>query len=327
MNIGATPVRAALVATAFLAVSGAAATAGAPSKTDRLPDRHFVGVRDAHTPRPGGGSTSSLSYHGGAVETVPVVYLSYWGSEWSTGFNTCDTAQNCYTSGQAQTYIDDFFANVGGSAWMATQTQYCQNAAYGATSCAKAHRAVYITNPANQLVLASGVWNDPTTVPAQPTQTDLADAAGRAAAHFGYNAGATYIILTPTQKSESGFGTSFCAWHSSTASSQGTIAYAYVPYLPDAGGACGRNFVNAVDDSSGRGFFDGFSMVAGHEYAEAVTDPQPSSGWINASGLETGDLCVWNAASANVTLGGTDYAVQPLWSNAANRGSGGCVLN
>lgn len=39
-----------------------------------------------------------------------------------------------------------------------------------------------------------------------------------------------------------GFGTQWCAWHSSTTSSYGNIAHTNLPYITDAGASCGANF-------------------------------------------------------------------------------------
>lgn len=122
------------------------------------------------------------------------------------------------------------------------------------------------------------------------------------------------MVFTPSGKSMQGFGTQWCAWH---ASSSNSLAYAYIPYMPDAGAACGMNFVNHSS-----GYFDGFSIVAGHEYAEAQTDPYPNSGWLDRNGEESADKCAWSTLSGIISLPGGDYAVQPLWSNAKN----GCVL-
>jgi serine protease len=99
-----------------------------------------------------------------------------------------------------------------------------------------------------------------------------------------------------------------------------------MPYQADAGSACGENFVNPTNDSYGNGYFDGFSVVGGHEYAEAQTDPVTSSGgyaWEDARGSEIGDKCAWSPGSGDITLGSNYYAVQPLWSNA----NSGCVMS
>jgi serine protease len=184
-----------------------------------------------------------------------------------------------------------------------------------------------VTNPAGQL---GGTWNDTRAVPSSPTQSQIAAEAVAAASHFGYSATANYMVFTPTGMSSSGFGTRWCAYHSSTSSGSGTVAYTYMPYVPDAGASCGMNFVNGTSDSFGHGYFDGFSIVGGHEYAEAATDPFPNTGWLDGAGAENGDKCAWIAsgqgASQNVTLGANYYAVQSLWSNAFNGGAGGCVV-
>jgi hypothetical protein len=257
---------------------------------------------------------NNLSSRGGPIQRTPVIYISWWGPEWSSGFTT-----GGYTGAQAQTYVSDFFGNIGGSSWNNVVTQYCQNVPSGTQNCASFSGAQYITNPSGQL---HGAWNDTTAVPTSPTQTDIANAAKRLSAHFGYSANATYMVFTPHGKSMNGFATQWCAWHSSTSSSSGTVAYAYIPYQPDAGASCGVNFINA-NNSYGNGWFDGFSVVAGHEYSEAETDPFPNSGWLDRQGAENADKCAWSSQSGNIHLGSHDYAVQPTWSNRTS----GCAMS
>jgi hypothetical protein len=253
--------------------------------------------------------------HGGAIQRTPKVYISWWGPEWASGFST-----GGYSSATAQTYNINFFTNVGGSAWNNIVKQYCQNVASGTQYCSTVSGAVYITNPTGQF---QNAWNDTTAVPASPTQSQIAAAAVRLQQHFGaLDPNATYMVYTPHGKSMSGFGTQWCAWHSSTTVGAGPLAYAYIPYLPDAGASCGANFING-NNSYGNGYFDGFSVVAGHEYSEAETDPFPNSGWLDRQGAENADKCAWSASSGNITLGSHVYAVQPTWSNA----TGGCAMS
>jgi serine protease len=257
---------------------------------------------------------NNLSSHGGAIQVTPKVYISWWGPEWGSGFSS-----GGYSSAQAQTYNTGFFSNVGGSGWNNVVKQYCQNVPSGTQNCASVAGAQYITNLASQF---AGAYNDTTAVPSSPTQTDIFNAAKRAATHFGYDPEGTYLIYTPHGKSMNGFGTQWCAWHSSGSTSSGPLAYGYIPYMPDAGVSCGANFINA-NNSYGNGYFDGFSVVAGHEYSEAETDPFPSSGWVDRNGAENADKCAWSASSGNISLGGHSYAVQPTWSNA----TGGCAMS
>jgi serine protease len=270
-------------------------------------------VEHARPSKPG---VSNLMSKGGPIQQVPKVYISYWGPEWAGGGFTTGG----YTSAQAQTYNNDFFSNVGGSGWNNVVKQYCMGVASGTQTCPSS--ATFITNPTGQL---KGTWNDTTAVPSSPTQTDIANAAARLVAHFSGGTpdpNATYMVYTPSGKSMSGFATSWCAWHSWATVSGVKMAYAYIPYMPDAGSSCGRNFRNS-NNSYGNGWFDGFSIVAGHEYSEAETDPFPSSGWVDRQGAENADKCAWSSASANITLGAHVYTVQPTWSNA----TGGCAMS
>ena len=267
--------------------------------------------------RKGGGGSTNLTYHGGTggsgvVTGADGVYLVYWGSQWSSD-----------PSGEAAIQ-QNFFNHVGGSSWNNSVTQYCQGVASGTTYCNGAGTAA--SNPANVL---KGVWYDNTSAaPSSPTQSQLAAEAVRAAAHFGNTAAGSnntvqYVINTATGNNSSGFGTQYCAWHSSTSSSYGNIAYTNFPYVTDAGASCGAGFVNPGTTT------DGITIVGGHEFAETESDIFPSTGWIDGSGKENGDKCAWissgQGASANVLLNGVSFPVQSLWSNAFNSGAGGCV--
>src|SRR5712692_175329 len=191
----------------------------------------------------GGGGGVLLASHGGAIEQSPSVYITYWGPQWASGFTT-----GGHTSAQAQSYVQGFFGNVGGSSWANSSAQYCQGVAAGTTNCAGMASAVFVTNPSMQL---AGVWNDTSPVPSRLGTSSIAGEALRAVTHFGYHVNADYMVFTPSGLSTSGFGTQFCAWHSFTSSSSGPVSFANIPYQPDAGAACGQNFVN------GNGYFDG----------------------------------------------------------------------
>lgn len=280
---------------------------------------HYLKIKEAHPAHHRGGTL--LFAHGGSIETSAAVFIDYWGPQWTAGFST-----GGYTSAQARAYVQAFFSNVGGSSWANSTTQYCQGVASGTTVCQTG--AVHPTNPKGEL---AGTWSDPTALPPTVRDADIASAALRAVAHFGYNANANYMVFTPSGHSTNGFKTTYCAYHSSTSSSSGPVSFSYMPYQPDAAGSCGMNFVNPTNNSFGNGYFDGFSIVGGHEYGETITDPFPSNGWLDGSGAENGDKCAWvssgQGAAANVALGGSSFAVQSLWSNAFNSGTGGCVLS
>jgi hypothetical protein len=330
-------------------VGAGAATSGTPLTNPK----HFFWAQ-GQAPAAGvdtNALTNDLIYHGGnagagaiGVEQKPAVYLVWWGPEWAgQGFTTEDTSGAMYSSKTLQTYLQSFFQNVGGSHWANIQTQYCADALPGATNCVGG--AGFVTNPKSQL---KGVWTDPSPVPsdivtlglAQNLVDDpIASEAVRAVQHFGYNPQATYIILTPP----TAIGTGepyYCGYHTQTSTVDGLgnterIQYAFIPWLnqnwPGIGtGGCGMHNVNAKSDAFGNGVFDGYSIVTGHEYAEAVTDPDNfasvQDGWNDYQTSENGDKCAW-IDTQNIALATHQFAVQPLWSNEAFDATGnGCVV-
>jgi serine protease len=249
--------------------------------------------------------SNNLSYRGGVggigVETVPKVYLVLWGSQW-TGNDP---------SGEAS-LLQGFFGHAGGSPWLNSVTQYCQGVASGTITCGSSGQ--HAGNPTGIYV---STWADSGSVaPTHPTQSQLAAEAVKAAGHFGNtssssNTSVQYVVATATQNSASGFGTQYCAWHSSTSSSYGNVAYTNLPYITDAGASCGAGF-------NGLGPTAGVTIVGGHEMAETITDQFPNGGWLDRNGEENGDKCAWTSGTSNQSMGGSSFAVQPLWSNATS---------
>jgi hypothetical protein len=258
---------------------------------------------------------SNHSYQGGVggsgVETSPKIYLVLWGSQWSSD-----------PSGEAA-ILQNFYSDAGGSSWLNSVTQYCQGVASGTINCGSSGQ--HAGNPAS---IFAGMWADnASTAPSKPRQSQLAAEAVRAAQHFGNNSASSnasvqYVIATSHGNSSTGFGTQYCAWHSSTSSSVGNVAYTNLPYMTDAGASCGANF-------NGLGAKAGITIVGGHEMAETITDQFPNGGWLDSGGAENGDKCAWissgQGASASVTMNGSSFPVQSLWSNASSGGQ--CVLS
>ncbi|MGE5232030.1 MAG: hypothetical protein ACM3NS_09830 [Deltaproteobacteria bacterium] len=282
--------------------------------------RTVEAVAAAHAKGPpfGGGSGSiNLSYRGGVggigVEHTPTVYLVFWGSQW----NNNDPSDEAHI-------LQQFLSGVGGSPWLNSVTQYCENVLSGTVFCNGAG-----TPAGNPSGILAGVWYDnATAAPTHPKQSQLAAEAVNAAIKLtgsGSNDNTQYVIATATGNNSSGFGHQYCAYHSYTSSSTtGNVAYTNLPYITDAGASCGADF-------NGLGPNAGITIVEGHELAETITDQFPSGGWLDGNGSENGDKCAWissgQGAAADITLGTGTFAVQSLWSNAFNNDAGGCVLS
>ena len=194
-----------------------------------------------------------------------------------------------------QAYLNRFLSSVGGTSWLSTVNQY---------------------GGGSQAGMLGGTWSDSHAVPSAPSDAQIQAEASAAATHFGTGTSANVeiVVATPSGHSTPGFGSRWCAYHGKVGA-RPNVTYTDLPYITDAGTNCGRGSVNG-----GAGLLDGVSIVEGHELAETITDPLLNA-WIDAGGNEIGDKCAWYQLG-NVTLNGNRFAMQPLWSNAAN----GCVM-
>jgi serine protease len=355
---------AAVVAFAGIAVMPARADGPvAPDAPLNLNGRHVFwanGVRTVANSDPSS-LASNLIYHGGAIQKSPKVYLTFWGKEWTDSSNPSytipvkDPQGKPYTLARLQAYITKFMNGLGGTGWNNIQTQYCQGGQIGDLSCGAG--TVAITNAKS---LVAGVWTDGASADepapvidtlglAENVVTDpVATEALRASDHFGStDPDATFFVFLPPGRVVTGsqpYG-EYCGYHTQVTTTDGSgIRYANIPYILDtdlfAGphvGSCGMNYVNKANTVFGNGIFDGFSIVVGHEYAEAVTDPDNmvdvQDGWNDAQTSENGDKCAWidpgsgQGASQNLKLRTGTFAVQSMWSNAFDHGAGGCVVS
>jgi hypothetical protein len=129
---------------------------------------------------------------------------------------------------------------------------------------------------------------------------------------FPANVTITFLSGTTTQTS----CVQFCGYHSAA-----PIGGLYVPYavLPDLEtGPC-----QSTCSTTGHASFIDETSVRTHEIAESMTDAQPSSSatepyarpaaWADEVCGEVGDIC--NFQEASVSLNGTTWTVQQLWSN------------
>jgi serine protease len=254
--------------------------------------RHgVIPQRGAHSGavRPNAAAASGgLIYNGGPVQHQVTVYLVFWGNQWDSDSNGVEQ------------YQTNLFNGLGTSSdnWSTVTSQYTDNSGSGPTF--------------NGSVLG-GTWvDDSAAAPSNAAQADIAAEADAGAAHFGVSGpDVQIVVMSPSGTSPDGFPNSgFCAWHDYN----GNVSYTNMPYVLDAGTSCGANSVQSQ--------LDGFSIVGGHEYAESLTDPQPSSGWVASDGSENGDLCAWQNLGT-VSLPSGTFAMQPTWSNAV----GGCAMS
>jgi serine protease len=254
-----------------------------------------------------------MTWHSGTVQHNPHVYLVLWGPNWSTDPNQQASA----------TYLKKFYAGLGVKSqdnWSTITSQYADST--GA--------------PAFNGSVSVIAFNDTSIPPTGATDTQIATEADAFASthNIADLNDAQIVVATQSGTCPVGFaapcnGTSgtYCAYHSAT--SNGT-PYTNLPYIPDAGTACGKDFVNPTPGGDN----DGWSIAGGAEYADTITDPFPPNGWIDSndsSGGGIGDKCAGilpgtPGGAFNLTLPTGTFAVETLWSNAAlSSGANGCV--
>jgi len=285
-----------------------------------------------------------LSYGGGedgiGVTTgSPKVYLVSWGSQWGTP--TTDTQGNVHLSGDGNGMaprLQQLFEGIGtaNELWSGVTTQYCEGITKGAQSCPD--NSAHVGYPTGGAL--AGVWVDSGAAePAAADPRQIGLEAIAAASHFGNtnaaaNRNAQYVVVSSHGLMPDNFPKAgFCAWHDWNGdgsfpggpiqSTVGDIAFTNLPYVTDAAGSCGENFVHPGAD----GVLDGVTIVEGHEYAETITDQNPSGGWNDAGGEENADKCAWlnSGPGAIVAVPFTtgSFAMQSTWSNDGS----GCQMS
>jgi hypothetical protein len=68
-----------------------------------------------------------------------------------------------------------------------------------------------------------------------------------------------------------------------------------MPFTPEQGAGCGGNSVNASNDVFGNGYPDSSTLAGGHEYGEAVAEPDTwptQDGWNPTAGAAACAACL-----------------------------------
>jgi hypothetical protein len=279
-------------------------------------------------------SIDEATYRGGFVDDLPQVNLIFWGSWWVTNV---DTAPKVISE------LQNEFKGLTGSSWAQTVTQYC-GLDIGSD---QPQIANFSCGSSCSSTLLSGSVFDPYDPPPAPTGQDLADETERGIELSISERGAgsvgdvNMIITPPGVVPQSDTANNDCGSHGAGYANyngfQGLLVnWANVPY--------GRIVSDPSRCQPHGNPADGLSLVAGHEWAENVTDPYPDMGsilpgWAGVvsatSSSEIGDLCEPDQTNLSgktvdaswVPLSTGKFWMQQLWSNEAGPSSlqGKCV--
>ncbi len=268
--------------------------------------------------------SGGILYHGGGVMlgTVPV-YVIYYGT---------------FTVATTQPIINAFLGGLSGTSQYRVNTTY-DDSSNGTGTFISGHLSFSVPSSVFQDSGASqGTSIGTSTVPkivqyALNPSTPL---------HLPAISDAVYIVITAPDIKVSGFCTSYCAYHTSSAaiaSINGTpipIRYALVPDPSQRCTRCDGNFaMGETTTPTGDAGADEMVDSIMHELSESVTDPDGKS-WFTSNGEEDGDLCNFvygsnlptvNGASYNATWEGYNYLIQEIWRNNPNPALQVCAVS
>jgi len=280
---------------------------------------------------PVGQAKASPIYNGGPVITgTPHVYYIWYGS-WGA-----DTAT---------TILPDLITNLSGTSYMNIATSY-STGSYTVGNQVTYSGSTFVNSTTNSSIFTS----NGTSLDGDATHSGTGTIAGIVSSVLAANPSwasdsqGIFDVLTASTISVSGFNTSFCGWHYSTAWGGSTLGVQY-GFIGDPvqGGGCN---VALQDAPSANGNFgaDAMASVIAHELFETVTDPLGTAWWDSNSSSSTfqdenADMCAWQfgttfttgtGGNANVTLNGSNYLLQQQWLNqggGTGRTGGACTTS
>jgi hypothetical protein len=250
---------------------------------------------NAHAARPGGGGhVSNLIWGGGPVMHSTTVVPIFWGSKWG----------NSTFVGDKVTGLDYFYAHVGGSSYLHTNSEYTDGS--GNVNTTSVSKGADLTDTS-------------ATPSGAPSTTAVLNEVAKATGGRP-QAGAYYPVYSDQPRGNAGY----CAWHS-----YGTINGIQVKigffFSLDGDSGCDPQSPSSTGHSQG---LAALGNVTGHELSEMLTDPLINA-WLDRQGSENADKCAWTF-NGLVTIGSQSWKIQGNWSNAAaNARSGyanvGCI--
>lgn len=231
-----------------------------------------------------------LVWHGGPVWSLGLVLIVYWGPWW-------------HSHGQAvKSELSDLYADLGTSKWAATLSQYCgKGGARPAVSYGFLGSVIDDTNPSKS-----------------PTDKQLGAVA--AAHSCGSELCALTIVVTPHGTAPAfDVKSGSCGHHSWVKIGRaGDVPWVDIPYGIIQRHACGFKLR--------QGTAGAISVVAGHEWAEAITDPfvSSSTAWATSgrrNDQEVADLCESQKRHHFfiLKLKTGSFVMQKLWSNKVGK--------
>ena len=273
-----------LAAATAVALTAAATAVPANARPAQVVGSHAKGFSHAAASAAATTATPLLD-KGGLVLTTSTTYAIYWGP--TTGFPT-----------DLQAGMTALLSGFSGSTYLATANQYMRG---------KIAATTY-----------GGSFVDTSAPPTKnPSTTVIAAEVAKVltANKLATNPNAIYMVFSSNLPK-----VNYCAWHAGATVNAVKTQIAYMPNTALTTGCYPT--ANLTIPAPAVQYSYGTRSIAdntAHEFMEAITDPQPSTGWVDSAGAEIGDKCnfVYNSLT---TLSGTNnvWQIQAEWSNAIN---------
>ncbi len=248
---------------------------------------------------------SGFNYHGGPVVRCPLVYVSFWGSAWTS------TAAQLTRASRLMQFHQDMLA----SKYMNVLSQY--GAGVGAGSGAVV-RATFINNVPNNLTAAD------------ITNTLQAAINAGALPEPGNPSNQCVMVILSDGMSVDAFGARMCqaasdnafGFHSFFTTTHGNKCYfAIIPGLNDAclhascttDAGCSLHLTQTQEQRQ--------TQVASHEFCEMASDPELNAWFEDGGGSENSDIV--NGQSATISVNGRTWTVQRQYSKFDDIASNG----
>jgi hypothetical protein len=222
-------------------------------------------------------ASAQLTYRNGPLITNVAVFTVFWGAKWGTTTTSTTLMSN----------LNKFFQAILVSPAIDQLGEYSvagKSIGHGSFIGTKVISAQAPVGSVTNSVIRTRLkaWINAKTVP-KNTKSTL---------YFIYLDPGIVSIMGGSRSCQN-----YCGYHDNT----GSIYYAVMPY-PTCEGCLG-----------GMAAFEALTGTSSHELSEAITDPEPGSGWYDDTNGEIGDICAWNFKKV------AGYAVQLEWSNKEGR--------
>jgi uncharacterized membrane protein len=233
-------------------------------------------------------TTRSIVYNGGVVLSDPTTYAIWWGKPSDFPSDALEA-------------MDTFLEGLEGSDYLRIANQYMlgntahtrfggnlfDSSAPPTQPLALNAQGIDVVTPEILKVLQNnGLKVDPTAI---------------------------YMLFTSNFPTDAA-AQSYCAFHASTFSPDGTLFFlAYMPNPASALSDCGTNSDPLFTPNNYSEATRAIANFTAHEFMETITDPNGDA-WINTDGAEIGDLCAFQYQTW-VPLTESRWKIQEIWSN------------